>query len=460
MTRQTIRKVVLTSALTILAGCAKETQPDDGDTYPVAFAAEDVFGTRADAGLMVDGTTTRTIPPGKSIGVYAWEGAAATGRAGFMRNQEVTNEGGSAEGNLTYSPMKYWPNDGTGITFQAYYPHEGGQDGTGITLTQTDGPASLVLAVKDNPSEQIDLLVSDILTDVKRQPADGKVTLPFRHCLAKVSIAADIPAGSTLESITLTGVRNRGTLTQSVAGGVTTDTWSGLHGTGTYRCDTPGTAGTLLMIPQSLGTEAKATLAYSTPDSNGDPVMTTFTADLSKSGVSEWRAGEAYRYTLAISSGHLRLTVTPAPWDYHPKTMDYSTEVTVRREGRISWQTGTYAEKDDTERSILLGFRQTAVCSFMIDTPEGAIWKAVLKTVEGATGVFEFVDSEGSGFRSMSGNVGEPATLRIRAKDNYPAQLNAAILSIYVESGGKNILVTSLVSESGDEWTIKQDKND
>ena len=250
------------------------------------------------------------IPDGGSLGVYAyyhdesgWLTAPATNTPNFMWNQQVTYQ---ADNNLYYyTPLKYWPNEENDkVSFIAYYPYTTEVPGhtespaypnnaTGLrTLLDNDDAAlpSFDFTVKDGVDNQIDFLVSDLLTDLpysrdtENDPGTifedlsiyDVVKFPMHHALAKIEfhIVADRDiykdvARFKLNSLNITNIYKDGTLTTDYAAATgTTLTWSGQstkHGTDEtdpqYKIDFKTITPQLLM-PQTLGDDAMINLDY------------------------------------------------------------------------------------------------------------------------------------------------------------------------------------------------------
>ena len=108
---------------------------------------------------------------------------------------------------------------------------------------------------------------------------------------------------------------------------------------------------------------------------------------------------------------------------------------------------------------MITAFNTDLTGSFCIETPEGAVWYAILETLSGAADAFRFVDAEGRLSASAYGAVGERATIRIRQTDLYPSETNSAKLSFVVRSAGRNIPVEAIVDAQGHGWTIIQNAN-
>lgn len=115
----------------------------------------------------------------------------------FMYNQEVTYN----EGNWTYSPVKYWPNnDSEKISFFSYYPYisselalasteEGGI--IGFSNANAKGDPWLVYKLPKNaPSTQIDLMYGTPQLNQQKKPVSGensKVSFQLKHALACIA---------------------------------------------------------------------------------------------------------------------------------------------------------------------------------------------------------------------------------------------------------------------------------
>ena len=151
--------------------------------------------------------------------------------------------------------------------------------------------------------------------------------------------------------------------------------------------------------------------------------------------------------------------ILPQAWTLDEDNYSYSTEVTVAGDGQLVWQAGSYASLDVGAFRLFTAFGTDAEASFRIETPEGAVWYAMLETLTGGQDAFRFVDGEGNLSVTAFGAVGERCTLRIRQTDPYPSVTNSARLTFVVRAGGRNIPVTALVDDLGHDWTIIQNAN-
>ena len=277
-----------------LTSCAEE---DDAQLEQRAVG----FGTYTEQ-FQTRGELRGAIPDGGSMGVYAylhdnalWATDAENNQPNFMWNQQATY---SAEVDaFTYAPLKYWPNEESDkLSFIAYYPYTSESPGhaeepaypdnaSGLkTLLPSSGTGlpTFSFTVKDAAASQVDLLVSDLVTDLPQsRDTEGdpgtpfndlsiydKVTFLFHHALAKVEIrvVADADIRKDLESfaiqspgITLSNIYNDGTLTTAYSAGNTTLTW-GSHSTTTsytFKTYVPQ-----LLMPQTLIDDATLSLTY------------------------------------------------------------------------------------------------------------------------------------------------------------------------------------------------------
>ena len=253
----------------LLTGCAKESSmadsPEVKPTQPAktpialsAYTAQPAAGTRADEGLLAEGG----IPNGTSIGVYAYyhqgtdsnsDGTIDTYGAwtgyetpNFMFNQQATNNADNDA--FSYSPLKYWPNvTYDKLSFFGYYPYtttfgvgNSSSDTYGISLLNGSNEAGLPafeLTVSNNVDNQVDFLISDLLTGlpngtsaVSPSSATGrdnltvvdKVRLLFHHATSKVTIRIAIDEdirqdfmSMTISNLELTNIFRKGTVTPS-----------------------------------------------------------------------------------------------------------------------------------------------------------------------------------------------------------------------------------------------------
>lgn len=149
-----------------------------------------------------------------------------------------------------------------------------------------------------------------------------------------------------------------------------------------------------------------------------------------------------YRYNITkVNDGaELELTLVVNPWDVIEENIQFTDEVTVKQ--KMQWS-GTYKPNTD-DASILyidnaINDATAATVTFQIDTPVGATWYA---SFEGDKDSFAFLDEDGNELTSITGNVGESATLKIVTKEEHVGEMKSVSLMIVVRTmDGRTIMV-------------------
>lgn len=448
--------IVLLLACVMLAASCEHTDAVLDSGVPLRFS-QDAASTKADATL-IDNDAVAYIPSGTAFSMYGWVGNAV-GEPDYMNNEYVHNDGGSESGSFSYSPQKYWPNDGGELSFVAAWPY--GAPGLDFSSDE-DGPR-FSYAVGESASTQTDLLVSIPVT--LSCPEDGTVGLEFRHVLSRVSCAVSVDAAfgnngtlAVIDGVSLVNVLSNGVYDPE--GGA----WASQDIPSDYVCTFGGTRSDIfLFIPQERGSiQFRVDYTVHILDGEGRSIShSSHTSYAAPTGAAQpfWEPGMKYFYQLVLKETHLEVTCSVAPWDVEEKTYDYSTEVTIADDGLFSWTSGTYASASASTWKVITAFNTDLTGSFCIETPEGAVWYAILETLSGSADAFRFVDAEGRLSASAYGAVGERATIRIRQTDLYPAETNSAKLSFVVRSAGRNIPVEAIVDAQGHSWTIIQNAN-
>lgn len=227
-------------AAVVLSSCAKI------DNYKVSAPEAISFGVYAGNSVntkAVSGTDFGTITntelqaSSNGFGVFGYytdaDDYASGTKANFMYNQQVKYSAGA----WSYNPVKYWPNehgasavstDVDKLTFLAYAPFVANfQIGTdkgvsiadkagtaaadegiiAMTANNVAGDATLTFKVPASSEEQIDLMygvlgatytdvegntiggaVGNPMENLTKQKTDGKISILFKHALAKVAI--------------------------------------------------------------------------------------------------------------------------------------------------------------------------------------------------------------------------------------------------------------------------------
>lgn len=273
----------------------------------------------------------------------------------FMYNQVVSYD----TDHWSYSPIKYWPNNGENtLTFWAYAPHPQGVD-NGIELLKKNTEIDYSNITVDIPdigfdvrtnNGQTDLMVSDIVQDqhlrdtetepvVTADPTDGIVPLLFHHILCKIDFRVQKAEGVStvikLKSISFQQLYLAGTHpgtynnNWTVTGDRLTGTvWSDNDGRElpAYSTDPEDLAdsyvATYMPIPQDLGDleddETDRVLLH-VEYSVGSSSRTT-SADyplyLALHEDNEWKQNTHYTYTLRISPSdtYIEFSAAIEPW--------------------------------------------------------------------------------------------------------------------------------------------------
>ena len=252
-------------------------------------------------------TTTKGIPVGQSIGVYAYLHSAenmdtrnfTTEIPNFMFNQQATSRDDADY--FSYSPLKYWPNDeNSKVSFIAYFPYcnNAADDGTRFSVASTgisvkkannvEGLPTFEFTVKDAVDDQVDFMVSDVMANLpKTRDTEGdpgqpfndlsikdRVTFLFKHMTAKVEfrIVADPDIYKDivhfhLNTLTVSNLYKDGKLTPvyNPSTGVTTCTWSehtDKHGETPTYLKKFTTYEPQLLMPQELTNDVMLRVSY------------------------------------------------------------------------------------------------------------------------------------------------------------------------------------------------------
>ena len=165
-----------------------------------------------------------------------------------------------------------------------------------------------------------------------------------------------------------------------------------------------------------------------------------------------------YQYTIrTINDGiEATLKVKVNDWNTDEETWNYKEQPSVTENDKMGWEN---ASVSGTE--VYVPYATTdnpAICNFRISTPVGATWYATFEEQKGVYNAFKFLDSDNNEVTMMSGNVGEPAELRIITTDTTPEVESTAVLRIAVRTKDeRTIIVKKLVNGSDDaEFTLVQ----
>ncbi|WP_455674252.1 hypothetical protein [Phocaeicola sp.] len=149
-----------------------------------------------------------------------------------------------------------------------------------------------------------------------------------------------------------------------------------------------------------------------------------------------------YRYIIdKVNTGsELSLICNAQPWTINEESWDYSDNVSIQSEGLMKWNENTIDGTPTTDAQVKMKYNTVAECTFKIDTPSEATWYASLIPVEGDFDAFQFADGV------SSGEVGKPATLKIKVTNNEVTHNNKAKLQIVARTkDGRTIHVQNLL---------------
>ena len=159
------------------------------------------------------------------------------------------------------------------------------------------------------------------------------------------------------------------------------------------------------------------------------------------------------------AGGKMTLTFNVQPWTNVPTNWNYTDVVTINKNGKLAWTSGTYANIADstTEENVKQvtmkktgdGNYTNLQCTFHIDTPTDATWYASF--ISGDINSFEFVGAN-------SGPVGKPATLTIKAKNSTITSSQMANLDIVIRTADGRTLKSSTLTD-GVTYQLVQNEN-
>lgn len=351
--RGTLAMAVAVIAAFCFVRCSKDVVCQKEDSgIPISFGTyAGRLALRASDTYFVGGPV---IPAGTSFGVFAYyhnnstfdeDMVAGICTPRFMFNQKVTNSGTPEVPEYTYSPVKYWPaedavrnNGGRGtdrLSFVGYYPD---CESSGLTVETTGSDSSLpvfLFTVNDDPSKQVDFLLSDLEKDLTRQSVSSKVELKFRHMLSQVQfnvVANDDRFSVRVDSIRLDHVYNNAVMNvgRTAAGSV----WEVNRLSLAFHSISSGQV--LLELPQTLSEEVetegvhfvkrtRVRLKYTMTDNSREnwSITQMFEKDMSTEEVPEWRPGCRYVYNILVSPDEIIFSADLANW------LNSNTSITV-----------------------------------------------------------------------------------------------------------------------------------
>lgn len=276
----------LAAILLLTAACTDELNDRPADTgRAIAFtpAAE----TRA----AVEGSA---LPSGSSFSVWGWYGTGNEINKNVFDGNTVRESGGT----WGYTGgTQYWI---PGMTYNFYgvYPASYGSCNNSGVITVDNFDCS-------NAVDLMTATATGLLGD-----AAPTVAMEFQHLLSKVNIVATVEGGSCIvTSVTFSGMATKGNYKSTVG-------WTGTT-TGYFTSNKEKILNTigvdllddLLLIPQTVTDQFKIMVSYTL-----DGVQMSQEIALPNS-ISQWDAGQSYKYTLTFKGNNIIFTVNVASWN-------------------------------------------------------------------------------------------------------------------------------------------------
>lgn len=214
--------------LLLLSSCGMENLVADGggDSDIISFDVEGPDAGRDSQNVSTRASELKSLPDFK---VYAYD--ASSGKP--VIDGKVFSADGTSKDGTAY----YWPKNGN-VTFYAFAPASNGSvvfNTSSKTLTYT-APAA--------QGSQQDVIYA---TTTKFRPADGKVSLAFKHATAALAVtwsrAGDLPLTTTVSvsNVKVCNVKQTGTLSFG----------SGMTAGGSNISSDLGTSGLMMLAPQT-----------------------------------------------------------------------------------------------------------------------------------------------------------------------------------------------------------------
>lgn len=355
-----------------LAGCSSDDNVADVDVpAPIAFGATEVsLGSRASSAYY--STAETGIPLSQPMGVFGYQYSAtadwAVGdTANFMYNRRMVSNGKNAYGHTEfyYSPLSFWPQADTyRLAFFAYYPYASASSDTGIepSVAPGTGMGTFAFTTKDNSSEQVDFMMSDLRTNLTyvSSSAASRDTVAFtmHHMLSQVVFHVDtasVPLGYTsfnVRSIIMRHVAKSGTLTPSYTSDKGTSfSWvvdaatdnDSLTVGGIQKNSTEDVPCRLLLLPQNNRDISLRVEVEAIPVGSQRPIVGYATMLMSgTTAAGSWKQGLTYYYTLRLKEltkeNKLYIYITPGAPDDPDQDDDYTGGTAIQWGG--TWNGG------------------------------------------------------------------------------------------------------------------------
>lgn len=237
----------------------------------------------------------------------------------FMDDVAVTWNTTDSKWEMSGGPY-YWPLEDK-IQFFAYSP------ATTVTYKKPTaaGYPSFDYTIAEVANQE-DLVVAYTKNQTKEKANKGVVALTFKHVLAQINFklkAKDPDFTYSVDSIVLSNIPNKATFTYGAAPETTIGTWGSPSGTASYKyvADYPNNLtsdadvelkkadNALMLMPQTLGADAKIVIGYSVTNTASGATVFDSTKEVSLKDIV-WNAGDKILYTLSLPSGAEKLGFT------------------------------------------------------------------------------------------------------------------------------------------------------
>lgn len=324
--------LIIASAVAVAAGCAKVTTVDTDGPKEIAFEAYNYAATKAPLDQASGLDADYDMP------------VHAIYRTGSDQNYSYTAYFDDLAGYATFthdnniwSGDKYWPSNGE-LSFNAITPAKVGENEvlSSVQFSYIDNNAAITnitATMSDNSSVQADVMVAQTSTFQNQKGTQNNVPMIFKHALAQVVVTAKANDDNlvTINSITLKGTKQSGTLKAEPTNSDVTFTWTDIEQQTTpdmkYNVSETGDAltttekvytGILVRPEATLGNTHLLVVEYTIKGS----VKQTYTIDLSSiktantddATISKWEEGKKYIYNLTVSPEEIKIAPTVSDW--------------------------------------------------------------------------------------------------------------------------------------------------
>lgn len=258
------------------------------------------FMPTAETRAAVTGTS---LPDGSSFSVWGWYGTEGTITNNVFNRETVTESGGA----WTYGGgSRYWI-AGKTYNFYAVYPADVVADvSTDGSITVTNFDCS---KTGDAAVDLMTATATGITYTAEQTPQP--VAMKFSHLLSKVNIVATVEGGNaTVTKIVFAGMATSGDYSST---GVWNNTQKSNFTKETdqiLNAEGIDLLGDMLLIPQDVS-GFTVTVDYTM---DGEE-LSSKTVTL-PTAISQWQAGQSYKYTLTFKGDNIIFTVNVAAWNH------------------------------------------------------------------------------------------------------------------------------------------------